>query len=68
MKIVTKDFGIVEAMPKRLFEHNGIKYAIVSVPYLSNNETFFTAHVYEPEGETDGDYYEDYQLTFVEEY
>lgn len=31
-------------------------------------ETFFTAHVYEPEGETDGDYYEDYQLTFVEEY
>lgn len=31
-------------------------------------ETFFTVHVYEPEGETDGDYYEDYQLTFAEEY
>lgn len=41
MKIVTKDFGIMEAMPKRLFEHNGIRYAIVPVPYLNNNETYY---------------------------
>ena len=43
MKIVTSDFGIVEVKPKRLFEHNGIRYAIVSVPYkyLNNNETHY---------------------------
>lgn len=37
MRIVTADFGIVEVKPKKIFEHNGIKYAIVSAPYKYMN-------------------------------
>lgn len=38
IKIVTADFGIVEIdKPKKVFEHNGIKYAVVLAPYKYMN-------------------------------
>ena len=39
MKIVTADFGIVETKPKKVFEHNSIKYAIVEAPYKYMNSS-----------------------------
>ena len=42
MKIITQHFGIVEVKPKKIFEHNNIKYAIATSPYKYINSRDIT--------------------------
>lgn len=43
MKTFTPDFGIEEIKPKKVFKHQGIKWAIAEVPrkYMNSSDKFY---------------------------